>query len=928
MANTGRCGRVLETPTGILKSMSLLAAVAIVAGGCSRGFYRRAADKEVNGILAEKDKYPQWKIGQYHVYADPRARFADSTNPDRPPMPPDDPAAWNMTPHSQRPGHAGTAWVEGTGYLEILHRWDEENRAEEEALAKKEAGTTHLLVVPDDPAIRGMTGDPALAPKPFLIRLEQAVELGVINAREHQDLREALYLAALPVTQQRFSFAFQWAATENAIRQFAGAKSVEGSQNNWTLVSTPSFSKLFSTGALLTMSFANTTVFNFLNLTHSTTSVSLMNLDLVQPLLQGGGRAVTLEPLTQSERNLVYDIRGYARFREQFYASLVIGTTLPSGLPVTTSGGLSVVTTSPISILAALGLASTDMASEFRGFFPTLFRELDMTMDKKLVADLEKAVELFEGLQEGGQVSPLQVDQARGRLLTGRNTVLSDIQNVNNAMDQFKLQLGLPTNIPLLLDDTPARPITRQFERYYEVLLQADTAFKLVDKQSQLPPEKMRAFLLEVFSKDPLVQGTEFRNKAAGTLARWSKDKGQDLKKRLRELGEERRRLLDLKTKLEMERKVLPAADTRRLEETEFESDVGGLEEALRRYESQPWQGLKDEAKRRQLRATEFLILAREAQVVLVWARRERLVKLRTLWPTLPPVPLQDLNLLTADVNLAQQEAIKAALTNRVDLMNARAQVVDAWRQIRVTANALMGVLTPHYHMDVTTPIGGSHALAFSSAGTNQSLTINAQLPLNRVAQRNVYRTAVINYQSARRSLMAVEDNIAAQVRFDVRQLHLFAENYKIQQRVIELDYSVLENSLEVLVAPPDPTQLTASTTTGAANAATFTNQYLTALSGLNGDQTKMYDIWLSYLATRMQLYLDLEMLTLDSRGVWTDELATGSDLSASPDGSSGGGNERTGAGQSLPAARILDPIGISVRPARLLPPAEATPVE
>jgi len=155
----------------------------------------------------------------------------------------------------------------------------------------------------------------------------------------------------------------------------------------------------------------------------------------------------------------------------------------------------------------------------------------------------------------------------------------------------------------------------------------------------------------------------------------------------------------------------------------------------------------------------------------------------------------------------------------------------------------------------------------------------------------------------------------------------LFAENYKIQQKVIELDYSVLENSLEVLIAPPEPTQRTVSTTTGQVNAATLTGQFLGALSGLNGDQTKMYDIWLSYLATRMQLYLDLEMLTLDSRGVWTDEFATSSDLSPSPGAGSPDGDQRSRPGD-LPAPRILEPAGSSLLPARLLPPAEAAKVE
>ena len=37
--------------------------------------------------------------------------------------------------------------------------------------------------------------------------------------------------------------------------------------------------------------------------------------------------------------------------------------------------------------------------------------------------------------------------------------------------------------------------------------------------------------------------------------------------------------------------------------------------------------------------------------------------------------------------------AERTALEHRLDLMNARAQLYDAWRQIKVTANALKGVL-------------------------------------------------------------------------------------------------------------------------------------------------------------------------------------------------------------------------------------------
>ena len=54
--------------------------------GCTRVFYRRSADNGVNEILAEKDKVPEWKIEQYHVYADKRSRFVrTTTDPDHAP---------------------------------------------------------------------------------------------------------------------------------------------------------------------------------------------------------------------------------------------------------------------------------------------------------------------------------------------------------------------------------------------------------------------------------------------------------------------------------------------------------------------------------------------------------------------------------------------------------------------------------------------------------------------------------------------------------------------------------------------------------------------------------------------------------------------------------------------------------------------------
>jgi hypothetical protein len=902
---------------GLRLGLCLLLGAGVLAGGCTRRFFRDCADREVNDILAEKDRYPQWRIEQYHVYNDPRARFADPTNPDRPPMPPDDEAAWKLSPHAQRPGKAGTVRIENTAYLDVLRAWDAENRAELAAEAERQKKET-----PEEqggpsgkPAAYGLppAGEAATGneprPLPFLITLDQAVELGLINSREYQSIREDLYLESLPVTQQRFSFAWQWAATEDAFRQWAGPLSREGEQNNWNLGSAASVSKLFSTGALLTFQFANTTVFNFLNFAHGTTSQSTISLDFVQPLLRGGGKAVTLEPLTQAERNLVYSIRAYAHFRGQFYLSVALGTTNPANLS-TAAGIGGFVAGSPIGVLASLGIASTDVSGQFRGYMPTLFRELDMAADKKLVTDLEGALQRIQALQEGGDVTPLQVDQATTTLLNARNAVLKDIQDTTNALDQLKLQLGIPANAPLLLDDSLARPITQQLNRFYEVYFQSEAAFNLVEKQEKLPPQELRAFLRRLYTTDPLVRNTPFQKKVLPSWDAWAKETPKGLKARLEELAREHRQLLDLRAALESKGQALPADKARRMNDVDFETDLGGLEEVLRRYETRPWEKLKADKAQRE-RVFLFRIVSRAAEGVLVWARNDRVAQTNERWPELPAMPVEDIDLLTADVEKGQEAAVQAALTNRWDIMNARAQVVDAWRQVAVTANALLGVFNVQYHMDTQTPPFSTHAMAFASQATNQELILNASLPLARMVERNNYRAALIAYQRARRALMGAEDNVAAQVRFDVRQLHLFAENYKIQKKVVESYYSQVESSLEQLIAPPQPADTGASaapaaaTSSGAATASTLTGQYLGAFSSLNGAQTNVYRLWLSYLATRMQLYLDMELLGLDNRGVWTDPVTAGGACLGRP----AAGQQQPEAADTLPAPRLLPPV-------------------
>src|SRR5262249_41432478 len=116
------------------------------------------------------------------------------------------------------------------------------------------------------------------------------------------------------------------------------------------------------------------------------------------------------------------------------------------------------------------------------------------------------------------------------------------------------------------------------------------------------------------------------------------------------------------------------------------------------------------------------------------------------------------------------------------------------------------------------------------------------------------------------------EDTILNDVRSEIRQLRVFAENYRIQQEQVLLAYNQVESSLENFNQPAVPGQQSS-----AGDAAALTNQLLSAQRSLNGAQSQLYSVWIGYINLRMQLYRDLELLPLDARGVWIDEHATGS---------------------------------------------------
>jgi len=194
--------------------------------------------------------------------------------------------------------------------------------------------------------------------------------------------------------------------------------------------------------------------------------------------------------------------------------------------------------------------------------------------------------------------------------------------------------------------------------------------------------------------------------------------------------------------------------------------------------------------------------------------------------------------------------------------MNARASLYDLWRQIRVTANALKGVLNLALTNNVYTPVDPGNPFAFLSQAKQFSLAINAELPLVRINERNNFRTALINFQRGRRTLQSAEDNLKIQLRNDLRQVHVAYINYEIAKRNFELNVRLKDQAFEQIIAPPAAAGGGGLAQT--ANAATQTTNLLNFQGNLITAMLTLTNGWQIYETDRLIVYRDIGILPYD----------------------------------------------------------------
>ncbi|MDY0397493.1 MAG: TolC family protein [Desulfuromonas thiophila] len=259
------------------------------------------------------------------------------------------------------------------------------------------------------PAVDPDNAAPAeAADGPLLLSLPLALEIAAGYSRDYQLQKEQLFQTALALDLEQERFRTSWRGLLGSLwsQERGQSPTLEGLHHSGDLALT----RQLRQGASLAMGLA-------LDLVQLLSGDRLVSRGLVAdasisvPLLRGAGQAVVTEPLQQAERDLLYGLWSFDRYRRSFAVAV-----------------------------ASSYLQVLERNNQVRTAYDNYQRLIDSRRRARRLAD-------------AGRLPEVQVDQALQDELRARSRWVQARQNSLDALDRFKLQLGLPTDAQLALDD-------------------------------------------------------------------------------------------------------------------------------------------------------------------------------------------------------------------------------------------------------------------------------------------------------------------------------------------------------------------------------------------------------------------------------------------------------------------------------------------
>ena len=243
----------------------------------------------------------------------------------------------------------------------------------------------------------------AAIPASGVLTLPRAVAIATAHNREYQTQKELLYTTALDLRLVQHDFETFLFGGGRAFYSGNGTDEAIAAEAN------VGFNRLLATGTQIAAEVATAWTKVLLGSRDSGLS-SLLTATVSHPLLRGSDPDIVMERLTQADRNLLYQIRTFNRYRKTFVVSVIT------------------------QYYQALELR--DLTDNAKAHYEGLKGLYDQTMV----------------LTSAGRIPLLEVDRLRQEILQTRDRVILAEKEYERFLDEFKITLGLATNVEFELD--------------------------------------------------------------------------------------------------------------------------------------------------------------------------------------------------------------------------------------------------------------------------------------------------------------------------------------------------------------------------------------------------------------------------------------------------------------------------------------------
>jgi outer membrane protein TolC len=287
-------------------------------------------------------------------------------------------------------------------------------------------------------------------PPSGVISLSEAVAIATKYNRTYKSRKETLYQSALSLTGTRYTYAIKWFGTIDGT--YTDDKSAGDDVTIQTSTETSKRGLLLD-GVVYNASIAVDWL-RFLTGDPRTSLGSILSGDVTIPLLGSGAGKAAQENLTQAERNVLYQIRSFNRYRKQFIV---------------------------------------DIVDQYYNILERRANVVNAENNYNSLLESKKRLEIEVGT---GTKAPSDVDETEQQLLSAENSWVRAQQTYEGALDQFKVTLTLPTDADVVLDPN-------------ELLALEKIGIKQVDYTTEMAIETARQWRLDLANSADAVEDAE-----------------------------------------------------------------------------------------------------------------------------------------------------------------------------------------------------------------------------------------------------------------------------------------------------------------------------------------------------------------------------------------------------------------------------------